>query len=150
MMKKPLQYLLLALMSLSGSVFASSPSQTEKGQNNTGAITVVAINQLTDELLNEIMAGNRPDIAVEFTEQTVLPISFFLTGDLVHLTTKEDNTGMLEVKQTFYARLEANGPLLSSDLNEWKPFLEFITGNASMTFHAQSGFTLGAEIDKRN
>ena len=103
-------------------------------------------------VFHEIMQGLHPEIAVEFLEQSSLPISFFLRGDLVNLAESEGSLKQIEIKQTFYARYVQEELLLSSDLTDWKPFLEFITGNVSVTLSIQDGhpsLIVGAETSRR-
>lgn len=121
-------------------------SQPKEKQN----LRVVNICNLTDKDLNEI--GHHPEIAVEFSAQTTLPISFFLKGDLVNLIENEGKCGEIEIKQTFYARYVEDNLILSVNLTDWKPFLEFITGNASIALTPQGGkpsILFGAETNRR-
>jgi hypothetical protein len=108
---------------------------------------------LADNDLNEIMLGNHPEIAVEFSAQTKLPINFFLKGDLINLVENEGNFGVVEVMQTFYARCVQQELILSTNLTDWKPFLEFITGNVSVSLSIQDGkpsIVVGAETNQRS
>lgn len=103
--------------------------------------------------LNEIMLGHHPEIAVEFSTQTKLPINFFLKGDLVNLVENEGNFGVVEVMQTFYARCVQQELILSTNLTDWKSFLEFITGNVSVSLSIQDGrpsIVVGAETNQRS
>jgi hypothetical protein len=62
------------------------------------------------------------------------------------------SNGQSPVKQTFYARCVQDELILSSNLTEWKPFLEFITGTASVTLSIQDGqpsIVFGAEANRR-
>ena len=64
-------------------------------------LNAVNICQLTDQDLNEILQGQRPETAVEFSAQTVLPLSLFLKGDILNLVEVEETFGTIEIKQTF-------------------------------------------------
>ncbi len=115
-------------------------------------ITVAKLDSLKDPELKEIMAGNRPNLAIEFTEHTHLPISFYLEGDLAHLQESHDQWGCIEIQQTFYARYVENELMLSSNLTDWKPFTEFITGtmNVGLTVEDGKAFILiGAKTNRR-
>lgn len=63
----------LALMVVCGSVFAASadfPTNSKTWETVSQNIKVINICDLTDSDLNEIMLGNLPEIAVEFSAQT--------------------------------------------------------------------------------
>lgn len=146
----------LALMAICGSVFAASadfPINSKTWETVSQNIKVINICDLTDSDLNEIMLGNRPEIAVEFSAQTTLPISFFLKGDLVNLVENDESFRAVEIMQTFYARCVQQELILSTDLTDWKPFLEFITGNVSVSLsiqEARPSIVIGAETNKRS
>jgi hypothetical protein len=102
-------------------------------------IKVVQLTSLNDDDLKEIMEGKHPEIAIEFAAQTHLPVNFYLKGDVVNLAENDDKWGTIEIKQTFYARLVGEELILSSNLTDWKPFMEFITGTATITLSVQDG-----------
>lgn len=55
--------------------------------------------------------------------------------------------------QTFYARCVDQELILSTNLTDWKPFLEFLTGNASVSLNIQDGkpsIVVGAETNQRS
>ena len=115
-------------------------------------VKVVQLTSLTDNDLKEMMQGQHPELAVEFAAPTYLPVSFYLKGDLVNLAESKDNWGTIEIKQTFYARCVGEELILSSNLTDWKPFLEFMTGNASVALTIQDGkpsLIFGAETNRR-
>jgi len=146
----------LGLIATCVSTFAASvefPINSKPLEGFSQNLKVVNVCDLTNSDLNEIMQGQRPDVAFEFSAHTILPISFFLKGDLVNLVENQENLGQVEVKQTFYARYVQEALILSSNLTEWKPFLEFITGEASIVLNIQDGrpsITFGAEANRRN
>lgn len=146
----------LALLAICGSVFAASadfPIQSKTWETDFQNVKVINICDLTDSDLNEILLGNHPEIAVEFSAQTIQPISFFLKGDLVNLVENNENLGAVEIIQTIYVRCVLQELILSTDLTNWKPFLEFITGNVSVSLSKQEGklsIAVGAEINKRS
>ena len=129
---------------------ASFPIDTKPLENPS---KVVDIGHLTDGDLSEIMQGHNPEVAVAFPAHTVLPIHFFLKGDFVHLVEGDGKFGQVEVTQTFYARYVQGALLLSSNLMEWKPFLEFLTGDLSIALNIQDGqpsIVFGAETHRRS
>lgn len=150
-----------ALMSLLAtavclSVFAATanfPINAKPWENSSQDLKVVNICNLIDQDLNEIMQGFHPEVAVEFSAHTVLPISFFLKGDLINLVENEGNFGRVEIKQTFYVRCVQEELIFSFNLIEWKPFLEFVNGKASVSLSVQNGqpsIVFGAETHRNN
>ncbi|MBS4167511.1 hypothetical protein [Parachlamydia sp. AcF125] len=153
---KKLAVLSLSLLTVCAHAFAASadfPIGSKPWENFNQDLRVVNIYNLKDCELNEIMQGHRPEIAVEFTAQTKLPINFFLKGDLLNLQASEEKFGTIEIKQTFYARSIGQELILSLNLADWKPFLEFITGTASAALSIQDGqpsIVVGAEANQRS
>ncbi len=115
-------------------------------------VKIVQLTTLTDKDLNEIMEGQHPELAVEFATQTHLPVSFYLKGDFVNLAESNHKWGTLEIKQTFYGRCVGGELIFSSNLTEWKPFMEFITGTATVALSIEDGqpsIVIGSEINRR-
>lgn len=134
---------------LSVFAIADSPINPKISQD----IKVVCLTSLSDNDLKEIMQGEHPTLAVEFTEQTWLPVSFYLKGNLVNLIESDEKLGTLEIKQTFYARCAEGQLFFSSNLTEWVSFLEFITGTASITLSIQDGhpsIAVSSETNRRS
>lgn len=126
--------------------------QPKPGEMLSQDVKVVQLNSLTHNDLMEIMQGQHPELAVEFPACTHLPISFYLKGDLVNLAENGEKWGTVEIKQTFYARCVGEALILSSNLTDWKPFLEFITGRADVTFCIQAdqpAIVVGSETNRR-
>ena len=152
---KKIAIMSLALTATCISAFAASADfsiNSKPWENLSQNLRVVNICSLTDSDLNELMQGHHPETAVEFSAQTTLPVSFFLKGDLVNLIENEGKFGEVEIKQTFYARYVEGDLILSINLTDWKPFLEFITGNASVALTIQDGkpsIVFGSETNRR-
>lgn len=94
----------------------------------------VNVNHLTQADMNEILQNPDPELAVEFPVDTLLPITFFLKGDVATIDGQE-----VRVKRTFYIRCVGEELLFSTDMIEWKSMLEFLTGTASATLNIQDG-----------
>lgn len=150
----------IALMALTAtainlSAFAASadfPINPKPWENFSQDLKVINICNLTDQQLSEIMKGEHPEIAVEFSAHTSLPVNFFLKGDVANLTERERSFQQIEIKQTFYARYVTEELILSSNLTDWKSFLDFFTGNSSVGVSIQDGrpsIFIGAEINRR-
>lgn len=147
----------LALMTICGSVFAASADfsiNSKTWEYVSENLKVINVCDLTNSDLNKIMMiGNHPEIAIEFSAQTTLPMSFFLKGDLVNLVDNDENFRAVEIVQTFYVRCVQQELMFSTNLTDWKPFLEFITGKASVSLSIQDGkpsIEVGAETNRRS
>ncbi|MEI8124884.1 MAG: hypothetical protein WCG42_03940 [Parachlamydiaceae bacterium] len=145
-----------ALLVICGSAFAASADfliNSKGWESSPQNLNVINISGLSENDLNEIMLGMRPDVAVEFSAQTTLPITLFLKGDLINLLASQASFGDIEIQQVVYARVVLQELILSTNLVEWKPFLEFITGNISVSLTIQEGkpsIVVGAEVNQRS
>jgi hypothetical protein len=133
---------------LTNSVFQDHPLLPSK---------IVNVLDIPKYMQEEISTKLDSPFVIEFSENTVIPLNFFLTGDLVQLVYKDNQPAQLHVKETFYVMCRMNHegePLLfSSDLVEWKSLLDFLTGKASIecdTVDGQSTCRLGAEVYRRS
>lgn len=153
---KRLMILSLALMAICGSVCATSMNidiNSKTWRTVTQNIEVINICDLTDFDLIEIMQGNHPELAVEFLAKTSLPLSLFLRGDLINLVENDEGFKVVEIEQTFYVRCVEQEFIFSTNLIDWKPFFEFLTGNASVSLSIQDGkpsILVGVEANKRS
>lgn len=100
-------------------------------------IRIVNFCNLTKDDLTEVMQGLHPDKVIEFLPNTVLPINYYLKGNWINSVQSEEKGGAVEITQTFYARCTDKELLFSSDLSEWKPLLEFITGEVFIGLNVQ-------------
>ncbi|MBA3722368.1 MAG: hypothetical protein H0W88_08195 [Parachlamydiaceae bacterium] len=115
------------------------------------SVKVVNVLDISESDLNKLKDGEMGNVAVEFSKGTQMPIKFFLSGELIKLLVDEKTPSkLIEIKTTFYVRFVNDGLIFSTNLSEWKPFMEFITGNASVEIGTQNGkrvITSGAEIN---
>jgi len=154
-MKKTATLILASSMAFCGLGFAdyvNLPLNSITWETPIQNLKVINLNNLTESVMNEIKRGQYPEIAIEFSAHTILPFSFFLKGDFVNLIDNEENIGAVEILQTFYARCVDQELILSANLTDWKPFIEFITGHISASLGIQDGkpsFSLGTEVNRR-
>jgi len=94
--------------------------------------TVVNFLSLNGEQMQTLMQNQDNDFILELPAKTVLPVRFFLQGDTAVFTAKETDIGQIELQKTIYLQRTEEELLLSSDLQNWLPFLEFFTGNFSV------------------
>lgn len=120
------------------------------GQINSQELQLVPIQDLSQLDLDTIMQGNHPELCIELPAKTIFPMHFFLRGNLLRYA--QEPAGQIEIQQTFYMRCIELEPQFSTDLIEWKPFVEFVTGTVTMRLIIENGlpiFKAGAEIDFR-
>ena len=142
--------MLFVLTSLCLSAFAKCTHCDAPVNSVVEDLAIVNVLDLNGNDLNEITQGTHPNTAIEFSAKTTLPISSFLKGNLIDQT--KDSSGEISVQKTFYVRFIENGLLLSTDLVEWKPFFEFITGDISIALKVKDdkpSFVFGAKVNKR-
>lgn len=153
---KNLAIMFMAVMALCGWAFqawADLPIPSKAWENIPHSLKLIHVCDVTDGDLHEILSGNCSDVAVEFSAHTTLPMNFFLKGDLLNFKANEANNGVVEIMQTFYARYVDHELILSTNLIDWKPLFEFITGQASVSLSNQDGqpvIVIGAETYKRS
>lgn len=153
-MKKIVGLTLIAIsMCLSGfSISKEFLPKSKPWEISQDDLKIINILDISSDELSEIMEENNPNLAIEFSEHTNLPFNFYLKGDLINLISKQEDVGQLEIKQTFYLRCVDRELILSSDLSEWKSFLEFVTGNASFAISIRDkrpSIELGSEANRR-
>ena len=154
MKKYALFTLLSALASwqgFAGAIDFAIDSSLEKSVSSD--VKVIKLEELTEIDLQEIFEGKHPHLAIEFTAYTQLPLHFYLKGDLVRLTKTDDEWTNVEILQTFYLRSTGEAFFISFNRIDWKPFMEAITGNASLGLCVQDGkpsIMVGSETNRRD
>jgi hypothetical protein len=148
---KKLAMMTLALMASCVCAFSEEIPET---------LRVINVSNVTfEDDFEGFILGQYPDVAIEFSAQTILPLNFFLKGDLLSLVGDNKNVGMLQVQQTFYARAvvvkdddeEGVEFMLSTNLVDWKEFSDFVTGYLTVNLNVENGQPLivfGAEVNK--
>ncbi len=91
------------------------------------------------------------DIILVCPQGTTLPLSFFLTGDLLELEKSDHAAYLLKIKQTFYLRCQEKALFISLDGLTWKTWQEMLTGMLSVNLSVADGpqLQLGAEVHLR-
>lgn len=119
----------------------------------TQTTPLIKAEQITDALLLQFSNGKMESIVIEFSEGSRFPLAIFLKGDLIAFNSGETSSMSLTCLRHFYVYLSADNILFSLDKMEWKPFMEFTTGNITAMCNAQNGIpaiTLGADLTVRN
>lgn len=105
-----------------------SANETEQVDPDFEMVDFVNIRNVSPEMLQDIMSGKLPNLAIEFSEGDVFPFELFLDGDLVSMLQPEGVSQQVQFNRTVLVR-NKNGKLrFSTDLNHWRPFRGFVTG----------------------
>ncbi|NGX26147.1 MAG: hypothetical protein K940chlam6_00059 [Chlamydiae bacterium] len=87
---------------------------------------VIALTQLDTTLLNELLDGAHPDIAVECKEGTTIPVQFLQNTGLFGVELAPNLT--IKVQKTCYLRVIKKSGYVSFDLDSWESAKHFFSG----------------------
>lgn len=92
--------------------------------------TIVPLHELTEEMLQNFVTGNVDTLAdiIEIQKDAVVPLNLLVTGDLLALDGTESTALQLRALKTFYVRCVEGEFGFSTDLAEWRPLSNFVTG----------------------
>lgn len=108
--------LLCAMLAVWTPVYAKKPKQLPE------VTQVASATDLTPELIQEILAGVRPEVAIELEKGTRLPIKF--SGNYKIFSVKYDPHLVFKAEKRCYLRVVKSKAYLSYDLKNWmKPDL---------------------------
>lgn len=114
---------------------------------------VINFLSLNGEEMSSLMQNQDTDAILEIPANTILPIRFFMQGDTAIFSPKETKVGELSLRKKIYIRKTEENLLISTDLQTWKPFLDFFTGELSIQLgideHGHS-ITLGVDANQRS
>lgn len=110
------------------------------------------VTTLSKDELGIVLSQEHENVVVEFSTGTILPVNFFLKGEVLSLVGEEKEIGQIKIERTFYIRPIGEEFLFSLDLMEWKPFWDLFTGAASIYLSTENmvpSITFGAEATTR-
>lgn len=110
-------------------VLMCSVSAFAKSRSLPGVSEVLPYRELKTELLMEIMQGNHPNLAVEFSEGADIPIQFFQKMPLFQIDFLPDMK--IRVHQTCFFRVVRRSAYVSFDGENWKRASRFLAGDHS-------------------
>jgi len=70
-------------------------------------------------------------------EGTVLPLRFFLNGELLELEAGDHPADLIKIKRTFYLRWQGEELHISFDASSWKTWNEMLTGTLSFSINVE-------------
>jgi hypothetical protein len=138
------------LMALAGSTLIAAPTfkAIEWPQNQ-----IIGLSELNDRIIQEFSNGKISDVIVECPEGTSLPFKLILKGQFLALESTSISPLYLKVLKTCYVRCEGKENFLfSTDLQTWKGFSEFFTGELKVSVETENGgpiASLQLELNQR-
>ena len=116
-------------------------------------VDFVNVYDLSEEMLQQLLAGNLCNVAVEFPAHAQLPLNLFFDGDLISLVKTDEALTFIKFNQSIYVR-NLNGTFLfSTDLQQWRPYRAFVGGKVHIGFQVDAAagpvVSLGAELNEK-
>ena len=139
----------IVLLTLGVIVFGFAPN----AKKNDGVCEIIALNDVTPELMDCFRNGELNDTAIECPKGSRIPLEIFLKGDFFQTGREDAGQLYLTILQTIYIRLDGNDLYFSLDSMNWKEFADFYTGQAIFELgveNAQPILHLGAELNHRD
>lgn len=102
--------------------------------------SIIQLSDLNDRVIQDFSQGNLGDFVVECPAGTSLPFKLTLKGEFLGLESNSIAPLQLNVLKTCYVRCEEKENFLfSTDLQTWKGFPEFFTGNLKISVETENG-----------
>lgn len=99
-------------------------SSTLSSKEMTEVTEVIALNELSSDLLEELLNGERPDLVIECKEGASLPIRFFHHLGFASVKCSPNLTVKLE--KSCYLRIDGKKAYMSNDLATWEKASRFM------------------------
>lgn len=135
---------LLMTMIGSGQLIAASPKETEWQSDR-----IVSLIALDEGMVQDFLQGKMTDYAVECPAGSSLPLKMIVKGEFLSLDSAEIAPLYLRILKTCYIRYEEKDTFLfSTDLQQWKRFSEFFTGELKASVNSENGGPIaGLELE---
>lgn len=144
---KNAKFLGFMLMAVAGSiqlVAVPIPNAKEWSQDQ-----IISLSALNGRIIQDFFNGEMSDLIIECTEGVSLPFKINLKGQFLALESAAVAPLYLKVLKTCYVRCEGKENFLfSTDLQTWKGFSEFFTGELSVSIEAENdGPVAGLQLE---
>lgn len=134
---KLLGCMLIAVAGSTQLVAATTLKATEWSQNQN---QIISLSELDDRVIQDFSNGKIGDAIVKCPEGTSLPFKLTLKGQFLALESTSILPLYLKVLKTCYVRCEGKENFLfSTDLQTWKGFSEFFTGELKASVETENG-----------
>lgn len=101
---------------------------------------VIRLSDLNDRVIQAFSQGDMEDFILECSAGASLPFKITLKGEYLGLESDSIAPLCLNVLKTCYVRCEKKENFLfSTDLQTWKEFSEFFTGNLTVSVETEHG-----------
>lgn len=135
---------LLMAMIGSGQLIAASTKGTEWQSDR-----IVSLLAFDEGMAQDFLQGKMTDYAVECPAGSCLPLKMIIKGEFLSLDSAEIAPLYLRILKTCYIRYEGKDTFLfSTDLQKWKGFSEFFTGELKASVNSENGGPIaGLELE---
>jgi len=144
---KRMSFIGTMLMTLigSGQAMATLPADQKEWRGNQ----VISLLEFNERTIQDFLQGNMSEYAVECPAGACLPFKMVVKGEFLALDSEETTPIYLKFLKTCYIRYEGKDNFLFSiDLQKWKNFSEFFTGELKASIEAQNGGPIaGMELE---
>lgn len=101
---------------------------------------MIRLSEVSDRVMQDFSEGRRTDVVVECLAGTNLPFRLAVEGEFLGLDANLTEPLYLKVLKTCYVRCEERGHFLfSADLQDWREFSEFFTGEFKVSLEVEDG-----------
>lgn len=101
---------------------------------------IALLSDLTERIVQDFSAGEMKDLVVECSEGTELPFKITCKGQFLSLETEQSSPLFLKIMKTCYIRCDGKDNFLfSTDLQTWKHFSEFFSGELKVSVEVENG-----------
>jgi len=97
---------------------------------------VIALRELTKEMVEDFFTGKTPQAILECTEGSNLPLYLSLKGEFLALEGEAPSI-KIRVLKTCFIKCQKESFFFSSDLENWKEFDEFFTGEVGVCLNIE-------------
>ncbi|MBM3207667.1 MAG: hypothetical protein FJZ57_03565 [Chlamydiae bacterium] len=140
---------ILMVFSTAGLVAAPALKVNEWSQNK-----IISMSELNNRLMESFCNGEIKDVIVECLQGTSIPLKVIVKGQFLALESTSGSSFYFKVLKTCYVRCEEKeNYLFSSDLQTWKSFSDFFTGELKVSVEVEKGepiVGLQLELDPRS
>ena len=110
---------------------------------------MISLTDLNDRVIEDFSNGSMNDMIIECTQGANLPFKVILKGEFLALESSAVSPLYLKILKTCYIRCEDKGNFLfSTDLQSWKGFSEFFTGELNVSVENENnGLVVGLQLE---
>lgn len=119
----------------SAKLIAASPLTMKEGSKNH----IIQLSELDDQVIQEFSNGKLNGAIIECPKGASFPFKLTLKGELLALDSASCLPLYLNVRKTCYICCDRGDFLISTDLQTWRGFSEFFTGELKVSIEPENG-----------